>query len=87
MSGTGLDIILLQHDDLAGDANNPRAPDHTSVLRSMSVYQIFRNFQCLNDLRARIYDLGTLITWLSNLNGIRNVRCVRVIALLGKDSS
>ena len=31
---------------LGSDAYYPRAPDHTSVLGSMSVYQIFRNFQC-----------------------------------------
>ena len=30
----------------------------------MCVYQIFRNGQCLNDLRVLIYDLGTLTTWL-----------------------
>ena len=33
-------------------------------LGSMSVYQILRNCQCLNGLRVRIYDLGTLTTWL-----------------------
>ena len=32
----------------------------------MSVYQIFGNCHCLNALRVWIYDLGTLITWLSN---------------------
>ena len=51
---------------MAGDAYYPRAPDHTSVLGSMSVYQIFRNCQCLDNLRVRIYDLGTLTTWLYN---------------------
>ena len=32
------------------------------MLGSMSVYQIFLNRQCLNDLRVRTYDLGTVIT-------------------------
>ena len=36
----------------------PRTLDHTSVLESMSVYQIFRNRQCWNDLRVRFYDFG-----------------------------
>ena len=43
---------------ITGDAYYPRAPDHTSVLGTMTVYQIFRNSQCLNDLRVRIYELG-----------------------------
>ena len=43
-----------------GDAYYLRAPDHTSVLGPMSVYQLFRNFQFLNDLRVRTYDIGTL---------------------------
>ena len=38
-------------------------PDYTSVLGSMSVYQIFRNCQCFNDLRVWTYDLCTLTTW------------------------
>ena len=40
--------------------------DHASVLGSMSVYQIFRNCQCLNDSRVLIYDSDTLTTWLWN---------------------
>ena len=48
---------------LAGKAYYPRAPDHTFVLGSMSVYQILRNCQCLNDLRVRIYDFF-FTTWL-----------------------
>ena len=35
-----------------------------SVLGFMFVHQNNRNCQCLNDLRVRIYDLGTLTTWL-----------------------
>ena len=46
----------------ANDAYYPRAPEHTTVLGSMSVYQIFRNCQYLNDVRIRTYDLGTLTT-------------------------
>ena len=34
------------------------------LLGSMSVYQIFQNCRCSNDLRVRIYGLGTLTTWL-----------------------
>ena len=34
------------------------------LLWSLSVYQIFRNCRCSNDLRVRIYGLGTLTTWL-----------------------
>ena len=34
-------------------------------LGSMSIHQLFLNCQSLNDLRVRIYDLGTLTTWLS----------------------
>ena len=30
------------------------------------MYQILRNCQFLNDLGVRIYDLGTLTTWLQN---------------------
>ena len=40
--------------------------DHTCVLGSMSLCQIFRNCQCLGDLRVRIYDLGTLTTWFTH---------------------
>ena len=46
----------------AGDAYYSRAPDYTSVMESVHVYKIYRNCQCLNDLRVRTYDLGTLIT-------------------------
>ena len=35
-----------------------------AMLRTMSVYQIYRNRQCLNDLRVRTYDLGTFTAWL-----------------------
>ena len=41
-----------------------RASDHTCILESMSAYQIFRNCQCLNDLRARTFDLDTVTIWL-----------------------
>ena len=44
----------------AGDANHPRAPDHTSGLRSVSENQIFRTCQCLIDLRVRVYNFGTV---------------------------
>ena len=33
-------------------------------LGSMFVYPIFRNGPCLNDVRVRSYDLGSLTTWL-----------------------
>ena len=48
----------------AGDDYYPRAPDHTSFSGSMTVYQIFQNCQCLNDLRVRTFDMGTLAIWL-----------------------
>ena len=38
----------------SGDTYFPRAPDHSSALGPMSVYQIFRKY---------IYDLDTLTTW------------------------
>ena len=34
-----------------------------SLVWDPSEYQIFRNRQCLNDLRVRIHDLGISITW------------------------
>ena len=48
----------------AGDVDYPWPPDLTSDFGFMSVYQIFRNCQCLNNLRVRFYDLGILTTWL-----------------------
>ena len=30
----------------------------------MSVYQIFRNWQCINEFRVPKYDWGSLTTWL-----------------------
>ena len=47
------------------DAYYLRAPGHTSVLGFMSVYQIFRYCQCLNDLRIWAYDLGVLTSGVS----------------------
>ena len=42
---------------------------------SMAVYQIFRNCQCLYDLRVWTYDIGTLTTWLLYVNAIILVPC------------
>ena len=47
---------------MTGDAYYPWAPDQTSVLGSMSVCQIFRNCQCLNDFQVWTYDLDPLTT-------------------------
>ena len=40
----------------AGDANYPRAPDHTAVLGSM-LYQIFRNVLMTNEFGFMIWAL------------------------------
>ena len=55
--------LFHRYIDMADEAFYSRAPDHTTALELISMYQIFRNSQCSNDLvRARIYDLETLTT-------------------------
>ena len=43
---------------------------------TVSLYQIIRDCQCLNDVRIRIYDLGTLTTWLYKLETKECIICI-----------
>ena len=43
------------------------------LIKPLFVYQVFKNCQCLNDLRVRIYDLVTFTTWLSYKKNLASV--------------